>query len=46
MTFLFGRDQGQWAGTDSVFFSVAEEDTFTAIAVRRTSAERQSILGK
>lgn len=41
----FGRDPGQWTGTDPVFFGVAEDQSLTAIAARWTPAERESVLG-
>ena len=41
----FGRDPGQWTGTDPLLFGVAEDQSLTAIAARWTPAERESVLG-
>jgi hypothetical protein len=41
----FGRDPGQWTGTDPVIFGIAEDQSLTAIAARWTPAERESVLG-
>jgi hypothetical protein len=42
----FGREPGQWAGTGPVLFGIAEDQTLTAIAVRWTPAERETVLGR
>jgi hypothetical protein len=42
----FGRDPGQWSGTDPVIFGVAGDQSLAAIAARWTPAERESVLGK
>lgn len=41
----FGRDLGQWAGTDPLIFGVDGEQRLTAIAVRWTGTDRKSVLG-